>query len=48
MLSILRKMDLLREASVETLTGIIDKNLEEEYNGNEETQIEDYIKKKIV
>ena len=36
------------EASVKTITHIIYKNLEEEYNVNEETQIQSYVNKKIV
>lgn len=36
------------EASVKTLTDIIHKNLEEEYNDNAETQIAGYVNKKIV
>src|SRR6185503_14550213 len=36
------------EASVKTVTNIIYKNLEDEYNVNEETQIPGYVNKKIV
>jgi 4-O-beta-D-mannosyl-D-glucose phosphorylase len=36
------------EASVKTVTDIIYKNLEEEYNANEETQIPGYVEKKII
>ncbi|HEY5407186.1 MAG TPA: glycosidase [Ginsengibacter sp.] len=36
------------EASVKTIANIIYKNLEEEYNANEETQLPGYLNKKIV